>query len=545
MTNVRLLLIPFCLLLFQLALMHQMYPIALNSNGLFGQDPAYQYLFAGVDILIGNSPGHTDHPGTPLQTLIAILIPVTWGFSRLLVITDLTPLNSVLSNPELFLAATSCTLLVSTTLATYYLGRQVLRATNQYSLAIACQTTPLIFTAVTPHVIYPTPEAALFLVSTLLAGALIPFVLKKGSTSAEPSSQKSTAYQAVWVGALLGLGFAVKVTFAPMLGLILLLRNVRLIFCAAAAMLIAWLMGVLPIIKKIPQMFKWFYQVFSHTGAHGHGSAGLINVAEFKQHILWLIAVFPLFFYVFAATIVFFFFYLIRRIYQRYLGPTTTQLPFKEFWIPGVFIIVAVAQTVMVAKHVGASYMIPALPLPLLCAAWLLNNQQFIHGSVAAKRYLNWVWVAFLCGVMVLSSSKAYTVVRDNHARGVASFEIIKNELNKFKDPIAIGTFNCNFKECALWFGMLLVPAMELRMDRFTPNFFHFDVFNKRLHIPGRGEVNSEEAARIIEDLISKDRPILLISPTYPQLAQFKLASIINTPIQNLYRVVGINRPTP
>jgi hypothetical protein len=545
MINMRLLLIPLCLLLFQLAMMQQMYPIALNSNGLFGQDPAYQYLFAGVDILIGNSPGHTDHPGTPLQTLIAIVIPIAWGLSRLIGLTELTPLNTVLSNPEFFLAATSCTLLVGTTLATYYFGRQVFKITGQYPLAISCQTTPLIFSAVSPHVIYPTPEAALFLISTLLAGALTPFVLATSGGNVTQASSKTAIYRALVVGALCGLGFAVKVTFAPMIGLLLLLTNLRLICLGALAMLVTWLIGVLPIIKKIPQMFKWFYQVFSHTGTHGHGSAGLINFPEFKLHILWLIAVFPLFFYVFAAAILVSLLYISKRIYQRHSASISSDLSFKDFWIPSVLLVVAVAQVVMVAKHVGASYMVPALPLPILCAAWLLHNQPVIHPNVALNKYLAWVWLVFLCAVMVASSTKAYTMVRDNHARGVASFEIIQNELERFKDPLVIGTFNCNFQDCALWFGMLLVPVMELRMDRFTPNFFHFDIFNKRLHIPGRGEVSSDEATRIVEGLIQQGRPVLLISPAYPQLAQFLLTPVVNTQIQNLYRVKGIARKAP
>ncbi len=123
MRNLRLAIMPVVLILFQLALMQQMYPLAINSNGLFGQDPAYQYLFAGVDILLGNSPGHTDHPGTPLQTLIAAIIPFTWGVSRLVGATQLSTLNAVLANPELYLASTSLVLLLCTATATSWRSR--------------------------------------------------------------------------------------------------------------------------------------------------------------------------------------------------------------------------------------------------------------------------------------------------------------------------------------------------------------------------------------------------------------------------------------
>jgi hypothetical protein len=536
MGKLRLALIPSLLVLFQLALMYQMYPIAINSNGLFGQDPAYQYLFAGVDILLGNSPGHTDHPGTPLQTLIAAIIPVTWGFSRLLGLTQLSTLNALLANPELYLASTSLVLLLCTAGASYYLGHRVLQATNRYLLALACQSTPLVFAAVTPHVIYPTPEAALFFVSTLLMGAIAPLVFSKDHTV-----PKYNYRQAIWIGALCGVGFAVKVTFVPMLALILLLGRFRLICIAAISMALAWALGVLPIIKKVPQMFAWFYQVLSHTGTHGHGSAGVLNLAEYKQHLLWLLAVFPLFFYVFLAILASLFILSVNGIRSKVSGASV----FTSLRVPFVFLLIALSQTLMVAKHVGASYMIPALPLALLAASWLLHSGSGMHIKALSKPYLSAAWLFLLCAVMVLSTTKAYTTVRINHERGERSYQAIYNELKKFDNPLLIGTFNCNFKECALWFGMLLVPVMELRMDKVTPNFFHFDVFNKRLHLPGKGEVDPNEAASIIEGLLAQGRTILLISPPYPQLGQFKLTPVLNTPIQNLYQVTGMPRLTP
>lgn len=536
MHKLRLGIVPGLLVLFQLALMHQMYPLAINSNGLFGQDPAYQYLFAGVDILLGNSPGHTDHPGTPLQTLIAVIIPVTWGFSRLFGLTQLSTLNALLTNPETYLASTSLVLLLCTACATYYVGHRVLHATNRYMLAIASQMTPLIFAAVMPHVIYPTPEAALFFVSTVLMGAIAPLVF-----SNEHLVSKYNYRQAIWIGALCGVGFAVKVTFAPMLALVLLLGRFRLICVATISMALAWVIGVLPIISKIPKMFAWFYQVLSHTGTHGHGSAGVVNFVEYKQHILWLFDVFPIFFYVFSAILVASFILFTQGIRSRASGSSIVL----SLRIPSIFLLVALIQTLMVAKHVGASYMIPALPLALMAASWLLCSESGIRIKLLCKPYLSAAWLFLLCTVIALSTTKAYSTVRINHERGEQSYQTISNELKKFNDPLLIGTFNCNFKECALWFGMLLVPVMELRMDKITPNFFHFDVFNKRLHLPGKGEVDPNTAVSIIEGLLAEGRTILLISPPFPQLGQFKLTPILSTPIQNLYQVTGMTRLTP
>jgi hypothetical protein len=118
--------------------------------------------------------------------------------------------------------------------------------------------------------------------------------------------------------------------------------------------------------------------------------------------------------------------------------------------------------------------------------------------------------------------------------------DAIQQEINKFSNPILIGTFNCNFPECAVWFGILLSPTLETRMDKITPTFYHFNIFNKRLHVPGLGETESETATTIINGFFAKQQPVLLISPEYPQLNHFKLELIVKTPVQNLYRISGI-----
>ncbi len=56
--------VPLLVILAGLAFLSQLFPLSLNSGGYYGQDPAYQYLFTGVDILQGHAADHTNHPGT-------------------------------------------------------------------------------------------------------------------------------------------------------------------------------------------------------------------------------------------------------------------------------------------------------------------------------------------------------------------------------------------------------------------------------------------------------------------------------------------------
>ena len=90
---------------------------------------------------------------------------------------------------------------------------------------------------------------------------------------------------------------------------------------------------------------------------------------------------------------------------------------------------------------------------------------------------------------------------------------------------------------------VLMVPEMELKMDGVTPDFYHFDIFGRRLHLPGVGELSAEATADTVNRLIESGRPVFLVSPPYDQLAQFRLEKISGDHVQNLYRVTGYDRP--
>jgi hypothetical protein len=544
-----LLIVPLLLLLVQALLMTQMFPIATNSNGIFGQDPAYQYLYAGVDVLQGYSPGHTDHPGTPLQTAIAIIVSITWLVLWLTGLTHLGAVDSVLTSPELYLASLGLFFLFANCWAAYFLGTRVLRSTNNIILAASCQTAPLLFAATAPQIIYPTPETGLFFISITLMGLLAPLVFTPKEIS-WPSKQKL----ATGVGLLCGLGFAIKFTFAPMLLLPLMLRDGRTILRAYVIMMVAWVIGVLPIIHKMPKLLEWLKKIATHSGTHGEGAQVIFNWADLKIHILWLISTFSFFYYALLITIsvggVLLAWHHFKNKLKKHRASqapsfrANREVSFNatNLYAPAIFLLIGAIHTLMVAKHVGAPYMVPVLPITTMLIAWAVHYLSLGYElkPIGNKVLSSLALIVFGIGGLT-ASVQAYQTLKANHIRGVKSFLTIQQEINKISNPILMGTFNCNFPECAVWFGILLSPTLETRMDKITPNFYHFNIFNKRLHVPGVGETESETATTIINDFIAKQQPVLLISPEYPQLNHFKLELIVKTPVQNLYRVSGIN----
>lgn len=540
--------VPALIVLVGVAIMSQLYPIALNGGGFFGQDPAYQYLFAGVDILQGHAPAHTDHPGTPVQSLIALTILLVWGVRSLLGFAGQGIFESVLSTPELYMASVSAILLLLGALAAYFLGRRVLQVTGSQIAGVSCQVTPLLFALVSPYIVYPTPEAALLVISVGLMAVLVPALL--GSRVEKATIGPAGA---VLAGVLCGIGVAVKITFVPLVGLLISLWSFRLIWRAVLAMVAAWCFGVLPIWSRLPAMFGWFNKVLTHSELHGRGDEAVFNVQHYKQSIVSVMNMFPLLYDVATVVLAVLVLGLARRAVGVMCQSAATRAEvassawgapgMREFVPPLTLLLVLAAQTLMVAKHPGPTYMIAVLPVAVMGGAWLLFAQRMVRLPESIRPWLAGVWLIVLGVGSVNASWAGYGKVRSIHQAGERSRDAVLSETSRFKNPILIGTFNCNLPECALWFGMLMVPEMELKMDRVTPDFYHFDIFGRRLHLPGVGELSPEATADTVNRLVESGRPVFLVSPPYDQLAQFRLEKISGDHIQNLYRVTGYERP--
>ena len=526
-----LLVIPVVIFFSGLAFMKSMFPIYINSGVGYGPDAAYVYLFAALDMLQGYSPAFTDHPGTPLQSIIAIIIPVVWFVTSAIQITTAGMIDSVVQNPELYLFTVSILLSLLTAGATHYLGLKLYRETSNIGLATSCQLAPLLFSVVSPMMAYPTAESFMQSISIFLIATLIPLFYRDSNKS--DIKFRTTALVA---GALCGVGVATKLTFLPMLSLVLILRSYRLILLSIAGFATAWIISVLPIVSKLPEMLEWYLNMGTHSDLHGLGSTTIFDPSRFAENINYLYHFFPFFYQVLVA--VFIIFIITGWLVIKSKGKLPDNFPFGS----AVLITLMSAQTVAVAKHPGISYMVPVLPAAVFAASWVLTSAiRLIDHSVSKKleNVGSLICMGVIASIAIVNTLQAYESVAALRARAEHSHNNIENEIAKYENPILIGTFNCSFKECATWFGIALTHGLDLRMNEVNPQFYYFDIFAKNLRIPGSPELPREATPKTVNDLINAGRTILLISPSYDNTNQFKLTELVKTPNQNLYRVNG------
>ena len=492
MKPLRLYVVPVILLIVGSAMALKMFPL-YSGGGIYNSDPSYAYLFNGLLLLDGHSPHHKDHPGTPLQILIAAIVYLQWGYYKLTSVVEPDVIVAAMAQPERYLLLISRVLLVLNVAATVFIGKRVFDATKSYYLAILCQCSLLTYGLFGTKLMYPAPEALVAFLSLCLLAVFIPRLFDRTDDS------KPQTKTAILAGIIFGVGFATKLTFLPMVGLFLLFKRPSDIALALFATLAAWLMAVAPILKKLLGLWEWVYNMATHTGKYGSGSKGLVDTSQVLGNLKALIQAFPFFYLVIAL----FAGYLIYAGFKRFQSSAEVQRQASNCdRAILVFLLICCAQTLLVLKHFGQHYMLPVLPMAFVGTALLLNKLN--------DRQTNWaVWLKWLVGLFV-----AYLVVQSNYsafatlkAERVAnnrSVNQITAEIAKYPNALTISSYGCYLRQCGLMFGIEYAPAIDKKIKPFLPNFYGFNIWNSMLLIDGHGFY----PLTVLQPFLAENRPI-------------------------------------
>ncbi|HEY9639244.1 MAG TPA: hypothetical protein V6C57_02105, partial [Coleofasciculaceae cyanobacterium] len=186
------------------------------------QDPDYAYLANSLVLALFKVPQHTDHPGTPLQVLGAIVLWVSYGVQSLFnPALQKNLADEVLTNPELYLNLFNGLLLFVTACSLIAVGWVALRLSNSWLLALILQISPLLmirtFLGEEPSRV--APDVLVVCISQLLVLVLIRYLYLE-------NSERSRNF-IISLGAVFGVGMATKVTFLPMIVFFLLPQGWR------------------------------------------------------------------------------------------------------------------------------------------------------------------------------------------------------------------------------------------------------------------------------------------------------------------------------
>ena len=537
LTRLKLLAIPALLALVGAGMALKMFPL-YSGGGIYNSDPSYAYLFNGLLILAQQAPHHIDHPGTPLQTLIALLVYLQWVFVKLFNTVNADVLVAVMTEPERYLLFISRVLLALNALALFFLGKKIYQSTKSLFFAMFCQCSLLTYGVFGTKLLYPAPEALVASLSLCMLAVLAPIIFQ--SPLAEKEQKKIT----LLAGVIFGLGFAVKLTFFPMVGLLLLLNTWRQVALAGLAAVFAWLVGILPMITKLPALFNWASNMFTHTGKYGSGGKGLIDYSQIAGNLDGLLKAFP-FFYLAATIIAIYLVIYVGKlaVHNNNLKGNNTETSFvmshrQTFKISAVLFGVCVVQTLIVLKHFGQHYMISVLPIAFVGLAVIAkrcceNSRLF---AIVLKSVLA-ITTALL---IVVSNKAAFAILKAERLQHNRAVNGVLSELARHPNPLVIGSYGCYLPQCGLLFGIEYAPAIDKKMGPLLANFYGFNVWNNMLLIDGHGFY----PLSMLETFFAQSRPVFLLAQLdFPAFEFFKKELVFQVEDQKLYKITGLATP--
>lgn len=490
-----------------------------EGSELFFYDPAYAYLLNGLTILDGKPPYHIDHPGTPLQVLIAVVVFVKWLFTG----TNPDVVTDAINNPENYIFYVSTVLLFLNVWAMYFLGKKVYWVSGSMLSAMICQLTPLVFYRYATKAVFMAPEALLIFSSMVLIGLFAP-VFFAFDKKQDVINDISPAI----VGVVCGFGVAVKITFIPMLALLFLLGSRKRIITGLIFTFLAFFFFVLPALPNAGRFIEWIISILMGSGMYGGGTEKFIDTRSIPIKIYNLSVAFS-FFYLTA------FLMAIAVIASTFKNLKKTNVNYK---IPLTFLIIMLVHTLAVIKHYGLHYMASVLPIGVIGFVWFVRSG--LIASFDKKTETRILAVAMF--LLVISSIELIKfdvqVIMSDRMGSRASINAITPELAKYPDALILGTYRCTLPECALLFNSQFSININWRLRSILKNYVWFEYRGKELYIPNEGFGNIS----ILNQYLNDGREVLLVSRKYRSLNLFDLEPLVITEGQSLYRVTGLKQ---
>lgn len=266
----------------------------------FHHDPDYAYLFNGVSILSLVAPEYTDHPGTPVQILVAILLKFMHPLES---VPDI--FQNVLQDPEKHLVVVSNVFLVVVAGSVFAAGAYVYKTMGSVALALIVQSPPLASAVLMHSLPRVIPEPILLALSMIVAILLAALVWGK------PGLESSTYARPL--GLVSGLGVATKLTFLPLLVVPLLAYHAwvdrkRFLIFALIGFAVATSPMVLTLspLAEYRQFAKWAFNIFMGAGIYGQGPKTIIDIHLFAANLWQIVLDQPLYMLVVGISVVVF-----------------------------------------------------------------------------------------------------------------------------------------------------------------------------------------------------------------------------------------------
>jgi hypothetical protein len=236
-----------------------------------GVDPAFCYLFNGLNLDHLALPWHIDHPGTPLQILSAIVIRTVHFFSG-----SGSLEKDIFCNPDLYLYAIVITIIALQSLTMFFCGVKVFKISQSVTTGLLFQLTPFVSYRIVTLVNRIMVEQ-LFVI-TVLCLIFVVFAYINEKTFKPRLIDKYVLFFSL----IVGISMAVKITFFPIFFLpFILLTGIKKKVLYTIFVFVSFAVFAFPVFFNWVQFRDWIENLFVHSGQYGSGPANFVDVHSF------------------------------------------------------------------------------------------------------------------------------------------------------------------------------------------------------------------------------------------------------------------------
>ena len=225
----------------------------------------------GVNLLHFQPPGHLDHPGFPLQILIAITLKFVFIVRYTLVQnSNLALKNDFVLHSEIYATGVVTVLILIQVISVFYLCYRIYHL--YYSWIVALY--PILILSnfeILNFITTVRPESLLFSLTNILLALFISYL--------QDNSLKRKIVSVSYMGLIIALGILTKITFAPFLILIFFLRPIKLKMIFALSFASVLILLLVPIRSNLSP--SWFINILTNRGRHGT----YVEPKDFSQFI--------------------------------------------------------------------------------------------------------------------------------------------------------------------------------------------------------------------------------------------------------------------
>ena len=419
--------------------------LILDDPSLLSIDPEYAYFISGLNISEGIFKlTHIDHPGTPLQYLIAFVIKIVNLFREN---PDTT--TDALANSDLYLTIVNITVtgIVATTL--FIAGILVYRKTRSVLFAMLIQTVPFanyvwyeLIARIASETLMPVPILAIivFIVCYLYS-----------------EKENIEVTHLVLMSIIVAFALSLKINMVALLVFpLLIIKPWKQKLLAVSLVIVFFFMLSIPVTLQTDRFYHWTKNLLMHSGYYGGGEKNIVDPDLFRENIQKIMLLQKSFSYLTGILLI-----VSIASYAWFKNRMNIRLR-KTFRVTWALLLFVLVQVIVVGKHYSPRYFLPAVMMTPLVVFLIIRIIQELKSTrilnvislILLTVFLAWHFNQQLITIKYSSGHFQNQVEARNETKGIA------NTFGKDSMKIIVTQdYGSPFVEYALHFGTVWSAA--------------------------------------------------------------------------------------